>query len=62
MQTLQFLELSRTIQRDLLDEAERARTYRRLRRLQKEQPQPHTRRPRLRRRSLGRRAHGWRIA
>lgn len=62
MQTLQLLELSRELQRDRLEEAERQRTYKRLRKLQKEQAQPHTRRPRLGRRPIARQVHGWRIA
>ena len=61
MHALEVLELSRIMQRERLQEAERDRTYRRLRQLQKERTQPHTA-PRARRRLVMRRQHGWRTA
>ena len=59
--TLQLLELSKELQRDRLAEAERIHTYRRLRRLQKEQAQPHIRRSR-RWRGIARQLPDWRVA
>ena len=62
MHSLEILELSRIIQRERLQEAERDRTYRRLRQLQQQRQQPHTARPRTRRLRLSALHLGWRTA
>jgi hypothetical protein len=61
MHPLEILELSRTIHRERLAEAERIRTYRRLRELQRQSAQPHAVRHRTRR-TVTARLLGWKTA